>query len=195
MSWYFAVADVICWMMVVTWPKMVAYRSAERIFLPLNVSSSLKNVCVSHLPLSSCRWRRFSRCRFLRRRCQTPLTSCMSWCNKGPWHTSSFARDRPATQRGRSSHCPWRTRSAECTAVCSCWQGCEKVKPNSFQNYVYFLSQSPQMFIFSQAHSDALANAMRRHKYSRGLSGVLAVPGILVLLLSFVLEEKWPFWL
>lgn len=28
MSWYLAVADVICWMMVVTWPKMVAYSSA-----------------------------------------------------------------------------------------------------------------------------------------------------------------------
>ena len=28
MSWYLAVALVICWMMVVTWPKMVAYRRA-----------------------------------------------------------------------------------------------------------------------------------------------------------------------
>lgn len=28
MSWYLAVAEVICWMMVVTWPKMVAYSSA-----------------------------------------------------------------------------------------------------------------------------------------------------------------------
>lgn len=28
MSWYLAVADVICWMMVVTCPNMVAYSSA-----------------------------------------------------------------------------------------------------------------------------------------------------------------------
>ena len=27
-SWYLAVADVICWMMVVTCPNMVAYRRA-----------------------------------------------------------------------------------------------------------------------------------------------------------------------
>lgn len=28
MSWYLAVAEVICWMMVVTWPKIVAYSRA-----------------------------------------------------------------------------------------------------------------------------------------------------------------------
>ena len=33
MSWYLAVALVICWMMVVTWPKIVAYSRAENIMM------------------------------------------------------------------------------------------------------------------------------------------------------------------
>ena len=33
MSWYLAVALVICWMMVVTWPKIVAYSRAENIIV------------------------------------------------------------------------------------------------------------------------------------------------------------------
>ena len=36
------------------------------------------------------------------------------------------------------------------------------------------------MLTFSQAHSHALTNAMRRHEYFRGLSRLLPVPGVLV---------------
>ena len=32
-SWYFAVAAVMLWMMVVTWPKMAAYSSDEMIIM------------------------------------------------------------------------------------------------------------------------------------------------------------------
>ena len=41
---------------------------------------------------------------------------------------------------------------------------------------------SPQrkMFTFSQAHSHTLTNAKRCHKYFRGLSRLLPVPGVLV---------------
>ena len=41
--------------------------------------------------------------------------------------------------------------------------------------------------------SNAMTNVMRRHKYSRGLSILLSVPGVLVSFLSYALEENGPF--
>ena len=50
------------------------------------------------------------------------------------------------------------------------------------------------MFDFSQAHSQTLTNATRRHEYSRGQSRLLTVPGGLgVIFLSLVLRENGPF--
>ena len=44
----------------------------------------------------------------------------------------------------------------------------------------HLIRNAMQMFSFSQADSKALTNATRRHEYSRGLSRLLSVPGVLV---------------
>ena len=48
------------------------------------------------------------------------------------------------------------------------------------------------MFTFSGAHSHALTNATRRHKYFRGLSRLLPVPGVLVSFLELQFLGKMP---
>lgn len=46
MSWYLAVAEVICWMIVVTCPKIVAYSSAATLAYRLErLSCALRGAC------------------------------------------------------------------------------------------------------------------------------------------------------
>ena len=50
--------------------------------------------------------------------------------------------------------------------------------------------QKGKMFTFSRAHSHASTNATRRHKYFRGLSRLLPVPGVLVSFLELCFLGK-----
>ena len=70
-------------------------------------------------------------------------------------------------------------------------------RPNTMTGFIFvptFFCPKKKMFTFSRAHSHALTNATTCHEYSRGLSRLLTVPGVLVSFLELHILRKVSLW-